>query len=302
MRILLFGASGPLGQELRRSLSNCGEVVVTQREAEGALFADFLQPDSVSAVVRSVRPEVIVNAASFSAVDLAEADQDTARRVNAEAPALLAREAEALDAWMIHYSSDYVFDGSGKQPWNESSPTAPLNVYGRTKRESEIRVLEACRRSLVFRIGWLYGAHGRNFIADILRLARSGEHIGVVDDQIGAPTSATLVAAVTAHAVRAAVCDDSLANLYHLCAAGETSRYDHACRILEHAFELGALADRRQCEVERLSSAASPRKARRPLNSRLDTTRLRNAFGLTLPSWTTESDQVLTKLLARADS
>ena len=204
MKILLFGKGGQLGWELQRSLAPLGELVALDFDSPGELRGDFTDPAGIAATVRRVRPDIVVNAAAYTAVDKAEAEPERARRINAEAPGALADAAEALDAWFVHYSTDYVFDGSGGRPWQEADAPNPLSVYGQTKREGEIAAAR-CRKHLIFRTSWIYAARGGNFIKTMLRLAQERERLTVIDDQIGAPTGANLLADVTVHALRAAL-------------------------------------------------------------------------------------------------
>ncbi len=201
MKILLFGCNGQVGWELQRSLAVLGELVALDFDSTD-LHADFSRPDELAATVRAVRPDVIVNAAAHTAVDKAEAEPALARTINAEAPAVLAREAAAMNAWLVHYSTDYVFDGSGEQPWKEDDPTGPLSVYGRTKLQGEQAVRAAGCKHLILRTSWVYSARGGNFARTMLRLAAERDQLNVVADQIGAPTGADLLADVTAHALR----------------------------------------------------------------------------------------------------
>ena len=204
MRILLFGGNGQVGWELRRSLAPLGEVVAVDSRSPGPLHGDFSQPGRLAATVREVAPDAIVNAAAHTAVDKAEAEAERAHAINAEAPGVLAREAAARGAWLVHYSTDYVFDGSGSVPWTEDSPTGPLSVYGRSKLEGERLIRASGCRHLILRTSWVYAARGGNFAKTMLKLAQERDRLSVIDDQIGAPTGAELLADVTAHALRAA--------------------------------------------------------------------------------------------------
>jgi dTDP-4-dehydrorhamnose reductase len=217
-------------------------------------------------------------------VDKAEAEPDLARTINAEAPAVLAEAAEKLDAWLVPYSTDYVFDGQGDAPRAETDPTGPLSVYGRTKLEGELAVARAPKH-LVFRTSWVYAARGANFAKTMLRLAAERDELRVIDDQIGAPTGAELLADVTAHAVRAAREQPQLAGLYHLTAAGETSWHAYARFVIGEARRAGRPLRTAAERIEAIPTSAYPTPALRPLNSRLDTGKLRGAFGLTLPDW-----------------
>jgi dTDP-4-dehydrorhamnose reductase len=290
VKILLLGCDGQVGWELQRSLSPLGELVAVDFDTPGEiggvpLRADFRQPDSLVALVKAVGPSVIVNAAAHTAVDKAESEPEVARTINAAAPAVLAREARMRDFLLIHYSTDYVFDGSGDRPRNEQAPTGPLNVYGRTKLEGEEAIRASNCRHLILRTSWVYAARGANFAKTILRLATEREEVSVIDDQVGAPTGAELLADVTAHAVRGVLAEPSLGGTYHCTAAGETSWHGYARFVIEHARALGYPVKTKAGQVRPIPTSAYPTAARRPLNSRLDTGKLCRTFGLHLPPW-----------------
>jgi dTDP-4-dehydrorhamnose reductase len=301
VKILLLGKGGQVGWELQRSLAPLGQVVALDWDsADGC--GDFTRPQELLQTVRSLAPQVIVNAAAHTAVDKAESEPELARLINATAVGELARQAQALGAWLVHYSTDYVFDGSGCRPWLERDVPAPLNVYGHTKLEGERLVQQSCERHLVFRTSWVYGARGGNFARTMLRLAAEREKLQVIDDQIGAPTGADLLADVTALALRQ-VCSqtgqaDRLAGLYHLTASGQTSWHGYASHVIEQARQRKPDLDLRVREVAAVASSAFPTAARRPHNSRLDTERLRQAFGLNLPHWQEGVDRMLTEILS----
>jgi dTDP-4-dehydrorhamnose reductase len=296
MRILLFGRNGQLGWELQRALAPLGEVVALDMDSPAPLSADFAQPESLAATVRAVAPQAIVNAAAYTAVDAAEDDEATARAVNAAAPAVLAREAAALGAWLVHYSTDYVFDGSGSAPWREDSPTGPLNAYGRTKLEGEQAVRASGCRHLLLRTSWVYAARGANFAKTMLALAAQRDRLRVVVVQIGAATGAELLADVSAHALRAACADPALAGTYHVAAQGETSWHGYARHVIAFARERGRPLKAGPDEVEPVPGSAYPTRAARPRNSRLDTRRLRDTFGLALPPWQRGVERMLVEL------
>ncbi|MDR0578833.1 MAG: dTDP-4-dehydrorhamnose reductase [Candidatus Accumulibacter sp.] len=295
MKILLFGKNGQVGWELQRSLAPLGEVVALDFDSDG-LCGDFTRPDELAETVRRVAPRVIVNAAAHTAVDKAESEPDLARRINARSPAALAGAAEELGAWLVHYSTDYVFDGSGDKPRAETDPTGPLSVYGRTKLEGE-QAVARCAKHLVFRTSWVYAARGANFAKAVLRLAAERDTLRVVSDQIGAPTGADLLADVTAHAIRAVQDKPELAGLYHLAAAGETSWHAYARFVVERARRAGRPLRLAADRIEAIPTSAYPTPARRPLNSRLDTGKLRQAFGLCLPDWRAGARRTLDELL-----
>ena len=292
MKILLLGRNGQVGWELQRALAPLGELHALGRDG-----ADFADPESLAAPVRALGPDVIVNAAAYTAVDRAESEPDLARRVNAEAPAVLAREAAAGGAWLVHYSSDYVFDGSGDTPRDEDAPTGPLSVYGRTKLEAEEAIRASGARHLVLRTSWVYGRRGGNFARTMLRLAAERDRLAVIDDQVGAPTGADLIADVSAHAIRAVAAGAAPGGTYHLVAAGETSWHGYACRVIEAARAAGSPVKVARDAIAAVPTSAFPTAAERPKNSRLDTARLRRTFGLTLPPWQTGVDRLLADLL-----
>ena len=292
-----------MGWELQRSLAPLGDVIALDRNSvlpDGG-SGDLADLDGLRAAVRGLCPDGIVNAAAFTAVDRAESEPELAHAINAEAPAVLAEAAEAIGAWLVHYSTDYVFDGSGSAPWAEDDPTGPLNVYGSTKLEGEQRITAACERHLIFRTSWVYAARGGNFARTMLRLAAERDRLTVVDDQVGAPAGAELVADVTALALRQVVrqgASDSVgAGIYHLVPAGETTWHAYARFVLESARELRPGLRLTVQEVTPVPTSGFPLPARRPLNSRLDTRRLRGTFHLVLPPWQQGVRRMLTEIL-----
>ncbi len=284
MKLLLLGKGGQVGWELQRSLAPLGELVALDHDSTD-YPADFSQPDEVADTVRRLRPDVIVNAAAHTAVDKAEAEVELARKLNATTPGALAQVAEELGALMVHYSTDYVFDGSGTTPRQESDPTGPLSVYGQTKLEGEQLIAQHCSRHLIFRTSWVYAARGGNFAKTMLRLAKERDSLTVIDDQYGAPTGAELLADITAHAIRAAQEDPSKHGLYHAVAGGETTWHGYARFVLATARAMGVELKAGPEAVKAVPTSAFPTPARRPANSRLDTHKLRAAFGLHLPHW-----------------
>ncbi len=297
MKVLLFGKNGQLGWELQRSLAPLGELVALGARGE-SMPCDFNDPDRLAETVRQVRPDVIVNAAAYTAVDKAQSGRETAHRVNALAPGVLARAAHQCVALMVHFSTDYVFDGSGERPWREADPTGPLNVYGATKLEGEQRVANEAARHLIFRTSWVYSARGSNFAKTILRLAQERDRLQVVNDQFGAPTGADWLADVTAHAIRATLQQASCAGLYHAAAAGETTWHGYARQVLGVAQAQGVALRATSDRVEPVGSEAFPTPARRPGNSRLDTTALHSAFDLSAPDWRVGVERMLCEVLA----
>jgi len=292
MKILLFGAQGQLGWELQRSLAPLGEL-----KALGRADADFDKPETLAAVVDATNPDVIVNAAAYTAVDKAESEPERARRVNAEAPAVLAKAAARHGAWLMHYSTDYVFDGSGNRPWSEDAATGPLNVYGHTKLAGEEHIRASGCRHLILRTSWVYAARGGNFAKTMLRLAAERDRLTVVADQFGAPTGADLLADLSAHALRAAVDDPSLAGTYHAAASGETHWHGYAHFVIEWARRHGQALKVTAEAIEPVPSSAFPTPAKRPGNSRLCTDRLQQRFGLRLPPWQQGVERMLREVL-----
>lgn len=295
MKILLLGKNGQVGWQLQRALAPLGEIVALERKDAGGDLAD---PQGLAAAVRAAKPQVIVNAAAYTAVDKAESEPQLARLINTEAPAALAREAAASGALLVHYSTDYVFDGSGSAPWQESDATGPLNVYGATKLAGEQAIAASGCAHLTFRTSWVYAAHGDNFIKTMLRLAATRERLTVIDDQKGAPTGAELIADVTAHAISQTLQQPAKAGLYHLTAAGEASWFDYAQYVLALARQARPQGIKTAAGgVQPIASSQYPAAARRPLNSRLDTRRLQAAFGLQMPPWQQGVTRVLREIL-----
>lgn len=297
MKILLLGKGGQVGWELQRSLSLLGEVVALDFDSPPPWTADFSQPDSLVETVRAVAPNVIVNAAAHTAVDKAESEPELARAINAGAPGVLAREAKRLDAWLVHYSTDYVFDGSGTAQWCEDDPTGPLSVYGHTKLEGEELIRASGCRHFIFRTSWVYAARGGNFAKTMLRLAKERDRLTVIDDQVGAPTGADLLADMTALALVQARRRSDLSGTYHASAAGETSWHGYARHVIEFARKAGQPIKVAADAVERVPTSAFPTPARRPHNSRLRTEKLQSTFGVTLPRWETGVERMLTEVL-----
>jgi dTDP-4-dehydrorhamnose reductase len=299
MTILLFGKGGQVGWELQRALAPLGDVVALDFDST-TLHADFSRPEGLADTVRAVRPTVIVNAAAHTAVDKAEAEPELARAINATAPAVLAREAAALGATLVHYSTDYVFDGTGSAARSEQAPTGPLGVYGLTKLEGEQALQASGCRHLILRTSWVYAARGGNFAKTMLRLAAERDELRVIDDQVGAPTGAELLADCTAHALRALAERPELAGLYHLAAASETSWHGYARHVIERARSAGRPIKVAADRLLPIPTSAYPTPARRPLNSRLDCSRFTQAFGLRLPPWQQGVDRMLDELFGAA--
>ena len=275
MKILLTGSGGQLGHELQRSLAPLGELVACNRAR-----LDLADTDAVRAIVRNEKPDLIVNAAAWTAVDQAEAHEAEATNINAEAPRVLAEEAARLGARLIHFSTDYVFDGNKSTPYLESDVTAPLSVYGRSKREGELAIFTNHTNAIILRTSWVYCAHGANFMKTMLRLANERDELSVVDDQFGAPTWTRHLADATALLIRD---HPNASGIYHLTAAGETSWYEYAEAIFAEAYKLGLI--KKIPLQRRVASTNWPTPAKRPNNSRLDCSALARDTGITLPDW-----------------
>jgi len=308
-RILLLGKDGQLGWELQRSLAPLGEVVALGRRGATASCApsglhfrdyprcgDLTQTAELEDVVLRLKPHFIVNAAAYTAVDKAESEPELARAVNAEGPAVLAKAGAETGAWIIHFSTDYVFDGSGVNAWREEDQPAPLSVYGQTKLEGEDRIRASGCRYLIFRTSWVYAARGANFARTILRLASERDTLNVVDDQIGAPTGADLLADIAAHALCEVERRADLGGTYHAAASGETSWFGYAHFLIESARARGWAIKAPTERITPVPSSAFPSTARRPLNSRLDCSKLERAFGLRMPQWRFGVDRLIDEL------
>ena len=294
MHILLLGKNGQVGWELQRALAPLGRLTALDRHATDHC-GDLARPDALAQTVRRLKPDVIVNAAAYTAVDKAESERELATTINATSVGALAREAAALGAWLVHYSTDYVFNGTGNTPWQEHDATAPLNHYGASKLAGEAAIIAAGPRHLIFRTSWVYAARGNNFAKTMLRLARERAELGVIHDQMGAPTGAELIADVTAHALRQAMAQPALAGIYHLAAGGQTSWHDYAAFVFELARHAGVTLALQQ--LKPIPTSAYPTPAARPANSRLNGRKLEAAFGLQLPHWQQGVARMLTEIL-----
>ncbi|MEB0013416.1 dTDP-4-dehydrorhamnose reductase [Glaciimonas sp. Gout2] len=296
MKILVTGKNGQVGYELERSLKGLGEIIAVDRSQ-----MDLSNLDQVRDVIRTVKPNLIINAAAYTAVDKAESEPELAMRINGEAPGVMAEEAQKLGAAMIHYSTDYVFDGTKKSPYTEEDITNPQSVYGRTKREGEIAVAKACEAHWIMRTSWVYGVHGGNFLKTILRLAQEREAIRIVADQTGAPTWARTIARVTTAALETqeSTWNHILASagIYNLCASGETTWHGYAKRVVTLAGLNGLALMLSLDAIEPIPTEAYPLPAPRPGNSRLATDKLQNTFKLGLPDWHTDLDICLSELI-----
>ena len=284
MRILLLGKDGQVGWELQRSLAPLGQVLALNSHSQSHC-GDLANLPGLAETVRAYAPDVIVNAAAYTAVDKAESERELAFKVNAEAVGVLARAAADCGALLVHYSTDYVFPGQGDQAWREDDTVGPLNTYGASKLAGEQAIQAAACQHLIFRTCWVYAARGNNFAKTMLRLAAERDSLGVIDDQFGAPTGAELIADITAHAITATRANPALAGLYHLAAGGETTWCGYARYVLEQSAAQGVALKAHAEQVNPLATDAYPTPAKRPANSRLDTNKLQKAFALTLPDW-----------------
>ena len=298
MKILLFGKGGQVGWELQRSLAPLGDLVALDADSQN-LCGDFTNPEGLAQTVRAVAPDIIVNAAAHTAVDQAESEPELARTINALAPGVLAQEAKRSGAWLIHYATDYVFDGSGDKPWLETDPTGPLSVYGKTKLEGEEAIRATGCQHLIFRTSWVYAARGGNFAKTMLRLAQERDFLSVINDQIGAPTGADLLADISAHAIRTALRNPDVGGLYHLVAGGETSWHGYASFVIDFARQASIEIKVTPEAIQPVPTSAFPLPAPRPKNSRLDTQKLKNTFGLNLPHWQSGVARILTEILEK---
>jgi len=288
LKILLFGANGQVGWELRRSLSPLGELIALDRHSTD-FCGDLAGLKGLAETVQRVAPNVIVNAAAYTAVDKAESDAQTAQIVNAAAPGVLAEAATTAGAWLVHYSTDYVFDGSGSKPWVETDPTGPLNVYGKTKLEGEQLIASRCAKHLIFRTSWVYSARGGNFAKTMLRLAQESESLSVINDQFGAPTGAELLADVTAHVISQVMAQRQQlaehAGIYHLAASGETTWFNYAKYVVAQSIRARVAPEIIVKTILPVATSAFPTVAQRPHNSRINTAKLQQTFGLHLAPW-----------------
>ncbi|PRB47438.1 dTDP-4-dehydrorhamnose reductase [Pseudomonas sp. MYb2] len=295
MKILLLGKNGQVGWELQRALAPLGELVALDRHAIDGLSGDLVDLDALRTTIRQVKPDVIVNAAAYTAVDKAESEAELARRVNGDASRLMAEESALLGAWLIHYSTDYVFSGEGSTPWQETDAVAPVNQYGASKLAGEQAIVASGCKHLIFRTSWVYGARGNNFAKTMLRLAKDRDTLSVIADQVGAPTGADLIADVTALAIRQVLQQPQLSGLYHLAASGEVSWHGYASHVIAFAQANGEQLA--VTAINPIDTTAYPTPARRPLNSRLNTQKLRDNFSLHLPDWQSGVTRMLREVL-----
>jgi dTDP-4-dehydrorhamnose reductase len=293
MKILLLGKNGQVGWELQRSLAHLGEVLALDRNSSSHC-GDLSNLEGLAETVRVFRPQAVVNAAAYTAVDKAESDSSTAHLVNALAPEVLSRACAALDALLVHYSTDYVFDGSGQTPWLETDATGPLNVYGHSKLAGEQGIAKQGAKHVIFRTSWVYGTEGGNFAKTMLRLAQERDKMAVINDQFGAPTGAALLADITAMCLQQ---PQALSGIYHLAAAGETTWHAYAQYVLQTAKRLKPEMAYKVKEVAAVPTSEFPTPAQRPLNSRLNCSRLQNDLQCQLPDWQKGVDAMLSKIL-----
>lgn len=297
MNILLFGKSGQVGWELQRALAPLGNLTALDFNSTD-FCGDFTNPEGVAETVRRLQPDVIVNAAAHTAVDKAESEPDLAYLLNAQSVEAIAREAQKLGAWVVHYSTDYVFPGDGETPWKETDATGPLNVYGETKLAGEQVLQQHCDKHLIFRTSWVYAGKGNNFAKTMLNLAKTRDTLSIISDQFGAPTGAELLADCTAHAIRTALVKPEVAGLYHLVASGMTTWADYAELVFAKARQAGielAVQD-----IKKVPTSAYPTPARRPSNSRLSTKKFQSTFNLQLPQWQVGVERMLEELFTAA--
>ena len=293
MKILLFGCNGQLGWELQRSLATLGELISLSARSE-QYCGDLADLVGISRTIATLRPDVVVNAAAYTAVDKAQTDPERAHLVNAQAPAAMAVAAAQCGALLVHYSTDYVFDGSGEHARKEDEPTGPLNVYGHTKLEGEQAILASGCAHLIFRTSWVYAARGGNFAKTMLRLGTQRDELNVIDDQTGAPTGAELLADATAHAILQTLAQPERQGLYHLAASGQTTWFDYARQVFALARQLGGVSG--LARLAPIPTSAYPTPAARPLNSRLDCSKFQAAFGLVLPDWHNGVERMMKEL------
>jgi dTDP-4-dehydrorhamnose reductase len=298
LKILLLGKNGQVGWELQRSLTPLGEVLALDRHSTH-YCGDLSKPEELAQTVLAYKPDFIVNAAAHTAVDKAESEPELAKVLNTDAPAVLANAAAQVGAWLVHYSSDYVFDGSGTHARQEGEGIGPLSVYGQTKLDGEKAIVASGCKYLIFRTSWVYAARGGNFAKTMLRLAQEREKLTVINDQHGAPTGADLIADVTAHAMRLVLNPPSvpLGGVYHLVASGETTWHGYASHVIAQAKVMKPELDWKVVDIASVPTSAFPTPAIRPLNSRLCTNKLQHAFGLTLPHWSQGIDRMLAEIL-----
>ncbi|QMD52185.1 dTDP-4-dehydrorhamnose reductase [Citrobacter sp. RHB35-C21] len=296
MKILLIGKNGQVGWELQRSLSTLGEVIAVDF-FDTELCGDLTNLEGIAQTIRQVKPDVVVNAAAHTAVDKAESERELSQLLNADSVEVIAKESALLGALLVHYSTDYVFNGEGTHFRLEDEDTGPLNTYGETKLAGEIAVASNNPRHFIFRTSWVFATRGANFAKTMLRLAKEKEELSIINDQFGAPTGAELLADCTAIAIRAAVTNHTLYGTYHLVASGETTWYDYAQFVFDIARDLGESLV--VSNVKGIDTSAYPTPAKRPLNSRLSNLKFQRAFATVIPDWTVGVKRVVTEILGK---
>ena len=283
LKILLLGKNGQVGSELQHTLSSLGNLIALDRNSDFGYCGDLSNLDGITQTIRELKPDIVINAAAYTAVDRAEDDRAQSLLINALAPARIAAEVLALDGLFVHYSSDYVFDGSGSIGRKESDPTGPLNFYGVSKLAGEQAVSDSGCKHLILRTSWFYGFSGKNIIKRIVSLAKKNTELSIVDDQFGVPTGADFLADVTVQILNKVLKDPGLSGLYHLVPVGETSWYEYAKYVINSSQDLGVIFSLKN--LLPVSSHMYPVRAQRPLNSRLDTKKISDTFSLDLPDW-----------------
>lgn len=294
MNLLLLGKNGQVGRELQRTLLPLGQVSAFGRDE-----ADLQNPDALLGLLKERKPEIIVNAAAYTAVDKAETDEKAAYAINAEAVDVLAQYAKTNDTLLVHYSTDYVFDGEKKEAYLETDAINPQSVYGKSKRAGEEAILKSQCKTLIFRTSWVFSAHGNNFIKTVLRLAKERDSLNIVSDQFGAPTCAELIADVTAHAIIGFRRNQLAGGVYHLTSGGETTWHGLACYAVQRAYENGMQLKLKPENIQPIPTEVYPLPAKRPKNSRLNTSALSNALELQFPDWRLYVDRVIKELSNR---
>src|SRR5690606_8045714 len=297
MKILLLGKNGQVGWELQRSLAPLGEVISLDRNGLSQWSGDLRNPDLIYQTILQIAPDVVVNASAYTAVDLAETEQDMANVVNHVAVGKIAEACAHIKALLVHYSTDYVFDGEGVSVFNEADALKPLNIYGKTKALGEQAIQNARCNYLIFRTSWVFARKGKNFLKTMLTLAQQRKELSIINDQIGAPTSAELIADVSAHAIVQTLRDQTKIGIYHLVASGETSWFEYANYIFEQAKSLGVNLTIQQ--VNPIQTTAYPTPAKRPHNSRLNNQKIQQVFQIYLPDWKVQVQRTVTEVLQK---
>ncbi|MFV5515922.1 dTDP-4-dehydrorhamnose reductase [Acinetobacter gerneri] len=283
MKIVLLGKNGQVGWELQRALAPLGQVIALDRNQIDGFSGDLSNPEKVYQSILDISPDVVINAAAFTAVDLAEKEQEQADLINHQAVKYIAKACHKINALFIHYSTDYVFNGQGDVAFHEMDKIDPLNIYGKTKALGEASIQQSECKYLIFRTSWVFAVKGKNFLKTMLNLAQQKEELSIINDQIGAPTSAELIADITAHTIPQVMRDDHKQGIYHLVASGTVSWYEYARYIFEQARLIGAEFPLKQ--VHPIATTAYPTPAKRPLNSRLENQKIQLTFNLYLPAW-----------------